>query len=39
MTLALLDQLSHTLVRTPFDPMLLDTDSLYDLTHTVLYAT
>jgi Domain of unknown function (DUF6895) len=39
MTLGLPDQLSRTLVRAPFDPMLLDTDSLYDLTHIVFYAT
>lgn len=39
MTLALPAQLSRTLLRTPFDPMLMDTDSLYDLTHVAFYAT
>jgi hypothetical protein len=33
------DQLARTVIRAPFDPLLMDTDALYDLTHVVLYAT
>lgn len=32
-------QISRTVLRIQFDPMLMDTDALYDLTHVVLYAT
>jgi hypothetical protein len=39
MSLPLDDQLSRSLLRSPFDPLLMDTDALYDLTHIVFYAT
>jgi len=39
MTLPLSAQLSRTLLREPFDPTLMDTDALYDLTHVAFYAT
>jgi len=39
MTLSLPAQLARTLVRKPFDPLLMDTDALYDLTHLAFYAT
>jgi hypothetical protein len=39
MSLPLRDQLSRSLLRAPFDPTLMDTDALYDLTHIVFYAT
>jgi hypothetical protein len=32
-------QFKRTLMRLPFDPLLMDNDALYDLTHAVLYAT
>jgi hypothetical protein len=39
MSLPLDAQLSRSLLRSPFDPLLMDTDALYDLTHIVFYAT
>jgi hypothetical protein len=33
------DQVTRTILRRPFDPLLMDTDALYDLTHVVFYAT
>jgi hypothetical protein len=38
-TLELRAQLSRSLLRTPFDLLLMDTDALYDLTHIAFYAT